>query len=65
MYFVLSAQNNCRIDSSFENPQHTFLLRNKKNIFQLHTLKFIWKPGLSEIFNQPRKGNGLSLSNFS
>ena len=27
-------------DGSFENPQHMFWLRNKKNNFQLHTL--IW-----------------------
>ena len=29
-------------DSSFEYPQHTFLLRNKKNNFQLRTI--IWGP---------------------
>ena len=29
-------------DGSFEYPQHIFWLRNKKNIFQLHTL--IWRP---------------------
>ena len=31
-------------DGSFEYPQHTFLLRNKKNNFQLRTL--IWGPEL-------------------
>ena len=29
-------------EGSFEYPQHMFRLRNKKNIFQLHTL--IWGP---------------------
>ena len=32
------------LDGSFEYPQHMFWLRDKKNIFLLHSL--IWGPGV-------------------
>ena len=37
-----------RIDSSFEYPQHMFLLKNKKFCFSLHTLNY--SPSGSKFF---------------
>ena len=42
---------------SFEYPQHTFWLRNKKNNFQLHTL--IWGPELLFILLSPDEVGGI------
>ena len=47
MYFGCSNEPSHR-DGSFEYPQHTFWLRNRKNIFQLRTL--IWRPGCHQMW---------------
>ena len=41
IFFVCSKEKS-HLDSSFEYPQHMFWSRNKKNIFQLHSLT--WRP---------------------